>query len=137
MKAKLKYDAENKRVVAHLENCPRPDGSSDDFAWVLCQHDQPFIGQGYPSEEMMRGMDGQEMEVKDAERLWELQQDKQVSVSAVVRRVPSEKSPYDEIRQCIGLLNSMVKCGEEHSDVSREMIRKAIWALDELEGGAE
>jgi len=46
-----------------------------------------------------------------------------------------EKTPsYKDIRQCIGLLNSMVRGGEKHSDVSRESVRKALWALDELEG---
>jgi hypothetical protein len=38
-----------------------------------------------------------------------------------------------KIRECIGLLNSMVNCGEEHSDRSLALLAETRTALDAVE----
>jgi hypothetical protein len=38
-----------------------------------------------------------------------------------------------KVRSCIGLLNSMIRSGEYHSDKSCRMLVEALEALDDLE----
>lgn len=40
---------------------------------------------------------------------------------------------FKKIRTALGLLNSMVECGEDHSKVSREVLREAMEELDSME----
>ena len=131
MKAKLTYDEENKRVMAHLEECPRPDGTSASISWIVIGEGKQIDPFTEVTEEMMRQMDGQEIEVEDAEKLWSLHTDKIVSMGYSGLPVEPKLRSLLKIRQCIGLLNSMIECGDKHSDVSREAVREAFWILDE------
>ena len=40
---------------------------------------------------------------------------------------------FRKIRHCIGLLNSMVRGGERHSDISTRMTVEALEAFDRME----
>lgn len=39
----------------------------------------------------------------------------------------------DKVREAIGLLNSMVECGEQHSELSRDVVKSAIQQVGEAE----
>jgi hypothetical protein len=54
---------------------------------------------------------------------------------ALSRKSQSTGSADDfrKIRRCIGLLNSMVRGGERHSDTSERMTAEALEALERME----
>lgn len=47
-------------------------------------------------------------------------------------QIPFKKECKEKIYQCIGLLSSMVSCGDDHSDSSRRAIQEAKEALEKL-----
>ena len=83
MKAKLRFDEESGTLMARIEKCPKPDGTFIDIEWKVGELGTPFMGITI-SDEAIRAMDGQEMEVKDPERLWEIQKQNQMSMGCKI-----------------------------------------------------
>ena len=83
MKAKLRFDEESGTLMARIEKCPKQDGTFIDIEWKVGELGTPFMGITI-SDEAIRAMDGQEMEVKDPEKLWKIQKDNQMSMGCKV-----------------------------------------------------
>ncbi len=91
MKAKLRFDEESGKLIAIIDKCPKGDGTFGAIEWEAGSIGNSFMGLNI-SPKALKAMDGQEMEVKDPEKLWDVQKDRCFSLrSRVMQPFDTEK----------------------------------------------